>query len=250
MNAYKTLILLVFQSINGNFPYLTLTQIQKLTNIKNRKTLKKYLENLEREGKIERVIIPPNKKRTVYYLNNLFKNEQIFKEMFKSEQISEKKCSKLNNNLFKNEQISGKMFKIEQILVKEKEREKEKKKKKVYKEKEIKEKEKEKEIYIVAQNDKPPNQKRKINFDFSTREWENITEENIKLWKEAYPACDIERELRKMACWLLANPEKRKVRYERFIVNWLNRTQDKGGTKLTKEEKRELIYEKFLKEGG
>ncbi|GAH01811.1 unnamed protein product, partial [marine sediment metagenome] len=30
--------------------------------------------------------------------------------------------------------------------------------------------------------------------------------------------------------WLLANPDKRKKNYRRFIVNWLTRTQDKGGS--------------------
>ena len=70
----------------------------------------------------------------------------------------------------------------------------------------------------------------KINFNFKTMDWENITVEDKKVWKEAYPACDINAELLKMKAWLLANPDKRKYNYKRFINNWLSKQQDKGGT--------------------
>lgn len=68
-------------------------------------------------------------------------------------------------------------------------------------------------------------------YNFSEKVWENIPDSLVSDWAEAYPACDIDRELAKMAAWLEANPEKRKKRYERFIVNWLSRAQDNGGTK-------------------
>jgi hypothetical protein len=74
--------------------------------------------------------------------------------------------------------------------------------------------------------------KQKINFNFETSEWENISEHKILLWEKAYPACDINLELIAMAAWLSANPEHRKTNYERFIVNWLSKTQQKGGNKL------------------
>ena len=53
----------------------------------------------------------------------------------------------------------------------------------------------------------------------------------IESWREAYPAVDIEQELQKMRVWLDGNPTKRKTRrgIERFIVNWLSRSQDSGG---------------------
>ena len=70
-----------------------------------------------------------------------------------------------------------------------------------------------------------------IVFNFRTRLWENITKEDLGGWKEAFPACDILRELSQMKEWLLSNPDKKKVRYRRFITNWLGRSQDKGGTK-------------------
>jgi phage replication O-like protein O len=74
----------------------------------------------------------------------------------------------------------------------------------------------------------------RIDFSFSPERkgFLNISDEDKKRWKETYPACDIEIELRRMAEWLLANPEKKKKKYRRFIVNWLSKTQDRGGTKF------------------
>ena len=70
-----------------------------------------------------------------------------------------------------------------------------------------------------------------INFSFVTFKWENIGESDIKGWREAYPACNIDLELKRMGEWLKANPHKKKSRYRRFIMNWLNNNQDKGGTR-------------------
>ena len=71
-----------------------------------------------------------------------------------------------------------------------------------------------------------------INFNFETLAWEGISEQKTSLWNKAYPACDINQELTAMAAWLVANPAQRKVNYERFIVNWLSKTQQRGGNKI------------------
>lgn len=65
----------------------------------------------------------------------------------------------------------------------------------------------------------------------------DVTQEKITLWRETYPAVDIEQELRRMIAWLDSNPTKRKTRrgIERFINSWLARTQDSGGSKGQKE---------------
>ncbi len=73
-----------------------------------------------------------------------------------------------------------------------------------------------------------------INFNFKERKWEGITIEDKAGWLDAYPACDINLELSKMREWLLSNPDKKKKRYRRFIVGWLSRTQDKGGSEKFK----------------
>lgn len=49
-------------------------------------------------------------------------------------------------------------------------------------------------------------------------------------WAAAYPACDIEAEMRKAAEWLLANPAGRKSNYRKYLTGWLSRHQDRGGT--------------------
>lgn len=79
----------------------------------------------------------------------------------------------------------------------------------------------------------------KITFNFQIKKWENITNEDIEIWKEAYPACDIELELKRMRAWLIDNPQKKKKNYRRFIGSWLSRTQDRGGTKNIKDWKEE-----------
>lgn len=57
------------------------------------------------------------------------------------------------------------------------------------------------------------------------------TDEDIALWKECYPAVDVEQEMRKMAAWSDGNPKLRKTRkgVRRFITNWLARAQDEAG---------------------
>ena len=84
---------------------------------------------------------------------------------------------------------------------------------------------------FVPNAEKTSSSRQLINFNFSTRKWENITEEDMNGWRKAFPACSIEHELLGMKEWLLSNPDKKKVRYRRFITNWLGHSQDKGGTK-------------------
>jgi len=74
----------------------------------------------------------------------------------------------------------------------------------------------------------------RVYFDEQGKTWVNITEEDKKRWGEAYPACDIEIELKKMIEWILSNPEKaKKTRWLRFITSWLSREQNRGGTKAS-----------------
>jgi len=71
-----------------------------------------------------------------------------------------------------------------------------------------------------------------INFNRDLNTWENIDDAKKALWSRAYPACDIDVELARMVTWILENPEKgHKTRWGRFIVNWLGRSQDRGGTR-------------------
>lgn len=65
----------------------------------------------------------------------------------------------------------------------------------------------------------------------SISRWQGITDQDRTDWAETYPATDIDHELRKMTQWLLANPRRaRKSNWRKFIVDWLSRSQDRGGS--------------------
>lgn len=68
--------------------------------------------------------------------------------------------------------------------------------------------------------------------------------DKIALWNETYPAVNIEYELQKMRAWLDSNPTRRKTRrgIERFINNWLSRTQDSAKTQAVKEKRGDRTY--------
>ena len=50
----------------------------------------------------------------------------------------------------------------------------------------------------------------------------------VQDWKHAYPAVDVEQELREMRAWANANPAKRKTSrgVASFAVRWLSKAQD------------------------
>jgi len=80
----------------------------------------------------------------------------------------------------------------------------------------------------LAGNDK------KIIFNYQTQKWENLNG-MVETWQDRFPAIDIKLELNKMASWLEANPKNKKSNYQRFIVNWLTKAQDKAPGKGGKE---------------
>lgn len=62
--------------------------------------------------------------------------------------------------------------------------------------------------------------------------WKGITNEDIDEWQRVFPACRVGVELDKMSLWLKANPGKAAKRnWRRFILNWLTKQQDRGGTR-------------------
>lgn len=58
----------------------------------------------------------------------------------------------------------------------------------------------------------------------------DVTQEMIDQWQAAYPAIDVDQEIRQMIAWCDANPKNRKTRTgaKRFIVNWLSRSQNRA----------------------
>jgi len=60
--------------------------------------------------------------------------------------------------------------------------------------------------------------------------FEGIVPELHQKWRIAYPACNIDRQLAAMDEWLRCNPTKAtKKNWRRFITNWLERKQERGG---------------------
>lgn len=59
-----------------------------------------------------------------------------------------------------------------------------------------------------------------------------VTRSEIGEYAALYPSVHVEQELRNMVGWCMANPHRRKTRsgIRRFIINWLARVQDRGGS--------------------
>lgn len=70
-----------------------------------------------------------------------------------------------------------------------------------------------------------------IDFDWKEKKFVNITADDKTRWNEAYPAVNVEVEIRAATEWVLANPEKRKKKWRSFLTRWFARTQERGGTK-------------------
>lgn len=59
-----------------------------------------------------------------------------------------------------------------------------------------------------------------------------VTEADVAEWSAAFPAVDVPQQIAAMRAWLNANPTKRKTKRgaRKFIVSWLDRRQNAGGT--------------------
>lgn len=89
-----------------------------------------------------------------------------------------------------------------------------------------------KEDNIAPTSSRSLEPKSKIIFNFENEKWEGYTSEDLELWGKAYPACNIKIEFAKMKAWILAAGAKgHKSNWKRFVNNWLNNCQDRGGTK-------------------
>lgn len=81
-----------------------------------------------------------------------------------------------------------------------------------------------------------------ISFNAESNCFENIDDAQKKLWKEAYPAVNLEIELSKAIVWLKANPTKKKSNYNKFLSGWFSRCQDSGGTKVGIQTKEQVSF--------
>jgi len=68
-----------------------------------------------------------------------------------------------------------------------------------------------------------------IVFDYDAGRFAQVPPDLVEKWQKAYPAVDVLSELRRMEAWASANPVNRKSNWQRFVVNWLTRAQDRAG---------------------
>ncbi len=64
-----------------------------------------------------------------------------------------------------------------------------------------------------------------------------IVEQDIAEWQLAFPNVDVLQQLRAMKLWLKDNPKRRKTKtgIRRFVTNWLDREQNRGGMRQTQD---------------
>lgn len=80
----------------------------------------------------------------------------------------------------------------------------------------------------VLTEKKPTTTTARISFNDQTKHFEGITEETELRWQEAYPAIAIPPEIERAAAWAAANPANKKSNWERYLVNWFSRAQDRA----------------------
>ena len=68
----------------------------------------------------------------------------------------------------------------------------------------------------------------KVGFDQDAHKFTNLDMKIVDLWQETFPAIDVIGEMKKAVAWLLANPKNRKSNYQKFLVSWFSRAQDKA----------------------
>jgi hypothetical protein len=96
-----------------------------------------------------------------------------------------------------------------------------------------------------------------LRFDHDTGCWDGITPDDRSRWGTAYPACNLDIELTKMAEWLrTAGAAGKKRDWRGFVNRWLGRCQRHGGSldvarapaPATTDQERE--YEEWRKKHG
>ena len=81
---------------------------------------------------------------------------------------------------------------------------------------------------LSLKNKRSASAKSGISFNVATFNFNGIDCDQKGRWKDAFPAINVDAEILRAALWLKANPENRKSNYEKFLTNWLMRSQDRA----------------------
>lgn len=67
-------------------------------------------------------------------------------------------------------------------------------------------------------------------FDSTTGLFSKLPAQVLARWGEAFPQVNVASEIVRAGSWLLANPQHDKKNYQRYLNNWLSRTQDRAAS--------------------
>ncbi len=100
---------------------------------------------------------------------------------------------------------------------------------------------------ICSEPETAPSQQSGICIPLNDKSSYDVPLDKIALWRDTYPAVDVEQELRKMVAWSHSNPTKRKTRrgVDRFINSWLAREQDRGGSRISEQQEATRADEEY-----
>ena len=84
---------------------------------------------------------------------------------------------------------------------------------------------------LSSEPDKPDTEPphTRISFDYEIGKILGIIPSDDEYLAETYPSIDVKQTTSSASAWLFANPAKRKKNVWRFLINWCQRDQEKGG---------------------
>lgn len=102
-----------------------------------------------------------------------------------------------------------------------------------------------------GESDKPPTPPKEpsepvfIKIPLNDKTEYEVTEKKVAEYQETYPAVDIRQQLRNMRQWCIDNPTKRKTRVgiTRFMNSWIQREQDRGGSRAYQQQSKSDLDE-------
>ncbi|HYF35662.1 MAG TPA: hypothetical protein VD994_10260 [Prosthecobacter sp.] len=72
-------------------------------------------------------------------------------------------------------------------------------------------------------------QRTKNKLELVNGRWVGVTEPQLQAWRDAFPAVDVDAELKKMAAWIVSNPMMApKSQVGRFVNSWLTKCQNQA----------------------
>ena len=81
--------------------------------------------------------------------------------------------------------------------------------------------------------------KNKSRLEIKNGRWVGVTEDQIAAWKEAFPAVDVDAELKKMAAWVVSNPMMApRSQWGRFANSWLTKSQNQASLRSIPTERK------------